>query len=71
MKLFTLLDVGYSECYSMDDIGNGRQTGNSMVDRVPVGYAGNLYPSNFFVPDTTQVPELEKSPRISMQHSFN
>jgi len=32
--------IGYCECDSMDDVGNGRmETGNNMADRVP-GYPG-------------------------------
>ena len=29
------------------------------------------YPGNFFLPDTTRIPELEKPPHMSTQHLFN
>jgi len=31
----------------------------------------NGYPGNFLLPDTTQVPELEKEPCMYMQYLFN
>jgi len=40
--------------------------GAAMGARVPVGY-----PGNFLLPDTTPVPELEKSLHMSMQILFN
>jgi len=39
--------------------------------RVPVGYSGIYYPGNFLPPDTTRVPELEKSRHVSVQSLFN
>jgi len=51
--------IGYCECDSMDDVGNGRmETGNNMADRVP-GYPG-------LEPDGYPVPKIPESPSTSL-----